>query len=94
MAKIPIGAVFPIGIEGADLYRNVSTNQVYHLLDPVKFTNSPVPRSTSSGIASNVNTPTAVTLCVDGILLWLLLVWITAGTAAIVTLAVKACRER
>ena len=77
--KLPIGAVYP----SMDLYS--------------AYVSPPTPSSTirSSTVTNSSALPgPALAVCVDGVLLWLLLVWITAGTAALVTILVKSCRNR
>lgn len=82
--KLPIGAVYPAD-DGyvALVHQQVMTSNTRSVMP-----NSSVVNSTSA----IQNGPFA--LCVEGVFLWLLLVWITAGTAAIITILVKSCRNR
>ncbi len=80
MSKLPIGAVYPAA--ATDPY-----NPVNH--------HSSLLNSSKPGISlSGSNNAGPMAFCVEGALLWLLLVWITSGTAAIITLLVKSCRNR
>ena len=90
MSKLPIGAVYQTVLDemlAASVMNQVSTNSVQsksNLSRASGGTLPPLPAAESGPIS----------ICVEGLLLWLLLVWVTAGTAAIFTLIVKSCRNR
>ncbi len=86
MSKLPIAAFYPNGSPSfLDAHSRNSTHNR-------SSTNRTIPAIILAD--SNNNLPSPVTLCVDGVLLWLLLAWLTAGTAAIITLLIKSCRNR
>ena len=91
MSKLPISAFHPNGTP--NLFqahiRNSTRMQGSHLTNNI--INRTAPTVT---LAENNNLSSPVVLCVDGVLLWLLIAWITAGTAAIITLLIKSCRNR
>ena len=91
MSKLPISAFHPNGTP--NLFqahiRNSTRMQGSHLTNNI--INRTAPTVT---LAENNNLSSPVVLCVEGVLLWLLIAWITAGTAAIITLLIKSCRNR
>lgn len=91
MSKLPIAAFHPSGSINNTLYeahiRNLSLNRIQDSIKQNLTTPTII-------LTDNNNIPSPVTLCVDGVLLWLLLAWITAGTAAIITLIVRTCRNK
>ena len=81
MSKLPIAAFYPNGSPSFfDAHNRSGMTQ-----------NRTIPAII---LADSNDVPSPVTLCVDGVLLWLLLAWLTAGTAAIITLIIKSCRNR
>lgn len=86
MSKIPISAVYPTGVE---LTLNVSASQAPHQT----FVNRSKPIvDLPKGSVNDFLSP--VSLCVEGFYLWLLLVWVTAGTVSMIFLVVRPCRKR
>jgi hypothetical protein len=90
MSKLPIAAFYPTGSPNffEAHTRNSSRMQGIGLQKNINRTAPIVTLAESNNISS------PVVLCVDGVLLWLLIAWITAGTAAIITLLIKSCRNR
>ena len=89
MSKLPIAAFLPSGsIDVLD--RNLVNFTSKHVLQEDGVTLN----RTIITLNDNKVPNDPVTLCVDGVLLWLLLAWMTAGTAAIITLMIKSCRSR
>ncbi|KAI9558875.1 hypothetical protein GHT06_015664 [Daphnia sinensis] len=93
MSKLPIAAFHPTGSTPLNLFeahtRNSTRRQGGGIIAPSINRTAPI-----ITLADNNNISSPVVLCVDGVLLWLLIAWITAGTAAIITLIVKSCRNR
>ena len=89
MSKLPIAAFYPTGSSNFyEAHTRNSTRMQGNGLPNVNRTSPTVTLAESNNISS------PVVLCVDGVLLWLLIAWITAGTAAIITLLIKSCRNR
>ncbi|XP_046456418.1 uncharacterized protein LOC124203693 isoform X2 [Daphnia pulex] len=91
MSKLPIAAFYPAAT--TNLYEAHTRNSTR--MQGGGLSNNIINRTTPAvtpAESNNISSP--VVLCVDGVLLWLLIAWITAGTAAIITLLIKSCRNR
>ncbi|KAK4010948.1 uncharacterized protein LOC116921545 [Daphnia magna] len=94
MSKLPIAAFYPTGSTPANLFEAHTRNSTRRQGGGPIAHNSINRTAPIITLADSNNTSSPVVLCVDGVLLWLLIAWITAGTAAIITLIVKSCRNR
>ena len=90
MSKLPISALanqYPRGVAAAAV-QGSTMNQLFNSMAQNQSTSGPHGSSHSTVVDNSIS------FCVQGVFMWLLLVWITAGTAAIVVLMVKNCRTR
>lgn len=94
MSKLPIAAFYPTGSTPSNLFEAHTRNSTRRQGGGPIAHNSINRTAPIITLADSNNTSSPVVLCVDGVLLWLLIAWITAGTAAIITLIVKSCRNR
>jgi len=91
MSKLPIAAFYPTAT--SNLYEAHTRNSTR--MQGAGLSNNIINRTAPTvTLAESNNISSPVVLCVDGVLLWLLIAWITAGTAAIITLLIKSCRNR
>lgn len=93
MSKLPMAAFFPNGSPHSNLFEAHTRNSTRRHGGAIIAHNS-INRTTPIIKLADSTISSPVVLCVDGVLLWLLIAWITAGTAAIITLIVKSCRNR
>ncbi|XP_057369490.1 uncharacterized protein LOC130690501 [Daphnia carinata] len=94
MSKLPIAAFHPTGTTLSNLFEAHTRNSTRRQGGSIIAQNNINRTAPIITLADSNNTSSPVVLCVDGVLLWLLIAWITAGTAAIITLIVKSCRNR